>query len=237
MLKRHKVAMLATNQKANVGDYIIIRYNNVIHLVSYSKGLATNNQQHLYILSDDPIQDGDWFVKMRSFNNKPSLYKEDKKAFMNSEWLNSGDVNDCFKVIASTDTQLGLPQPSKAFIQKYVELYNKGQQITEIDVEYEYVEQECNSSTNWIDCDSNGTDFYKCTVCGNVGASDICIETVREGYLPKVDNNNTITIRKVKDSYSREEVVNFAIKAFYAGYNHHLGAQYLEGKEWVNENL
>ena len=42
------------------------------------------------------------------------------------------------KIIATTtDSSLVLPQPSKQFIQKYVEEYNKGREIKEVLVEYE----------------------------------------------------------------------------------------------------
>lgn len=206
MLKKCKVVMLPTSQKASVGNIVkvdndipdmcngnLFDKGDLLVLTQLQKGLNRQQEgfttQHLYILSEDEIKEEDWFVKIRGFNGKPSLYKEKEAAFLNSEWLNSPDVNDCFKVIASTDQSLELPEPSQAFINKYVDLYNKGQQIKEVNVEYEVYHgmqtsiaevASFNSSSKW-----NGE--------------------LLDNKL-KV-SNNTITIRKIKDSYTREEVV------------------------------
>jgi hypothetical protein len=84
------------------------------------------------------------------------------------------------KIIATTNKSLGLPQPSLSFIEKYVEEYNKGNIITEVLVEY-------------VEIDGYGN-----------------IENHQTHYrelIPKVNpKDNTITIKKVKDSWSREEV-------------------------------
>ena len=58
-----------------------------------------------------------------------------------------------------------------------------------------------------------------------------------ENYRLKVDSNNTITIKKVKDSYSREEVINLLYK-----YNDGIIDRYsqLTNKDldkWIKENL
>ena len=93
------------------------------------------------------------------------------------------------KVIATTNTSLYihqketislpervfyLPQPSQQFIQKYIEEYNKGNIITDVLVEYEYL------------LDDNGVIPY---------------------WNLKVNpKDNTITIKKVKDNYTKEEL-------------------------------
>lgn len=46
------------------------------------------------------------------------------------------------EVLATTDTSLNLPQPSKQFIEKYIEEYNKGNVITDVLVEYELISNE-----------------------------------------------------------------------------------------------
>lgn len=202
--------MLPTNQKADHKCVIFFNKDSLILPLTgaearrmQASGYQTN---HLYILSEDEIKEGDWFVKIRGFNGKPSLYKEKKAAFLNSEWLNSSDVNDCFKVIASTDQSLELPEPSKAFIEKYVDLYNKGQQIEEVNVEYELVGH---STTLGI-----------------------------ENWEPKVSSDNTITIRKIKDSYTRDEVVELFDKLnqdLQTEYN--VDCPYSVIEHWLKENL
>ena len=75
-----------------------------------------------------------------------------------------------------------LPQPSQSFIEAFVEAYNKGQQITEVMVE-------CETVTDW--------DNYTTIPVGNGGA------THKEKQQLKINpKDNTITIRKVKDSWT-----------------------------------
>ena len=94
-------------------------------------------------------------------------------------------------------------KPSDSFISKYIEEYNKGNQITDVLVEYKW----------------NG---------GRAGDYKM---------IPKIDSDNTITIKKVKDSYSREEVINLLYK-----YNDGIIDRYsqLTNKDlnkWIKENL
>ena len=84
-----------------------------------------------------------------------------------------------------------LPQPSQQFIQKYIEEYNRGNIITDVLVEYELISNE-EYFLNTINPDEN---------------------------VPYFDENlkinpkyNTITIKKAKDSYTREEVIEFGNK-------------------------
>lgn len=96
--------------------------------------------------------------------------------------IGEGDYQDV-KVIASTDKSLGLPQPSKSFIDKYITEYNKGNIIEDVLVEY------CLRAT--CDCDFN--DMCK---CGDM----------KPMMLPKISKDNTITISKVKNQFSFKEV-------------------------------
>jgi hypothetical protein len=103
--------------------------------------LKAYKPKHLYIISDDPIKEGD--VIMDIFNN---TFKEA---------LSDINYSESKKVIATTDTNIQekytcfkwtkLPQPSQSFIQKYIEEYNKGNIITDVLVEYEGVVQ----SSTW----------------------------------------------------------------------------------------
>lgn len=99
-----------------------------------------NFGHHLYITSDDEIKEGDWFYNFQT--NRIIKAKVDESHYLSK------------KIISTTDSSLQyhdktpigenvnglwkcLPQPSQAFIEKYVEEYNKGQQISDILVEYE----------------------------------------------------------------------------------------------------
>jgi hypothetical protein len=133
--------------------------------------------QHLYIVDDSEIKEGDWF-----------LYKE-KIIFHHDGSMHTS--SHCKKIIATTDkltykyNELGnelkvdyfLPQPSQQFIDKYIEQYNKGNIITDVMVEYEHY---CKD----ISCGKNSC--YLTNKCENLSIK------------LKVDSNNCITITKCK---------------------------------------
>lgn len=209
MFKKKKVVMLPTNEKAGlgfIGNSQLMRFN-----PNVDGKIEGVDFKHFYILSDEKIEKGDWCVN----KNLDTLY----------QITNIGDYNpnkDWYKVIATTDSSLqwaidkspysmeihGLPQPSTAFIEKYIAEYNKGNIITKVMVEYENIYPE--SLPN------------------------------HHKFILKVDNNNTITIRKVKDSWSREEVVELINKFEtdtspnrFEGY----GTEQEDINEWIEQNL
>lgn len=204
MLKRCKVVMLPTDKKATNGlqPFLVEDDLTLPSTGAFARRLQQLNFQayHLYILSNDEIEQGDWCILLDSFGNpmsKPQSFNPEVGHVLNK---------DLRKVIATTDTSLNLSQPSQAFIEKYVDLYNKGQQIKEVNVEYELVGH---STTLGI-----------------------------ENWEPKVSSDNTITIRKIKDSYTREEVVKLFDKLnndLQTEYN--VDCPYSVIEHWLKENL
>ncbi len=153
-LKRAQVIMLPTENKIN-GSIVkdIKEESKILHIKQ--KDYCEHEDfvaQHLYIISDDEIKEGDWCM---SIDKNSKLHKPfqciSKQAFINPEFLNSIDAKDIKKIIATTDRSLkintkwkvsgvfddGLPQPSQQFIEKYIESYNKGEVITDVLVKYE----------------------------------------------------------------------------------------------------
>ena len=166
--KRAKVVMLPTNEKTNI--------------INTNQGLLYNSNdyiginQHLYIISDDEIKEGDYYI----IDDIPELLKNNGLKFIDDY---------CKKVIATTDTSLYihqketislpervfyLPQPSKQFIEKYIEEYNKGNIITDVLVEYEYLLDDRAVLPYW----------------------NLKVNT----------KDNTITIKKLKETYNKEEL-------------------------------
>lgn len=226
MFKRAKVVMLPTNEKAQI---VLFDGAKKLFLLDSDK---TNFQssipfkyQHLYILSDEPIKEGDWVILLDSIGNvfsNPQQYNDPK-----TQHLNDG----LKKIIASTDTNLKvneyliakyvtseyLPQPSDSFIQKYVSEYNKGNIIEEVMVEYE------DTTPKFIPIDKFN--------------SDDLTDYIKLKINPK---DNTITIRKLKDSWNREEVIEFAEK--YARMVQEKPIQLnaykrIHNQKWIDENL
>ncbi len=112
----------------------------------------------------------------------------------------------CFKIIATTDISLTitnynngtwsyLPQPSQQFIKQYIEEYNKGNVITKVEVEYWCGETNCNCATRQQDC-----------------------FRAKQNQVIKINPDNTINIKPIKDSWSREEVIELINKAIKEGF-------------------
>ena len=217
--KKAKVVMLPTNEKTNI--------------INTNQGLLYNSNdyiginQHLYIISDDEIIEGDWFYNIHS-------------KIVGRAAFNFGKDELAKKIIATTDTSLYihqeetfylpervfyLPQPSQQFIQKYIEEYNKGNTITDVLVEYELISNE-EYFLNTINPDENVPYF--------------------DENLKINPKDNTITIKKAKDSYTREEVIDLIIRAVgdshdWSEENHDIHSIGIIEKrflnKWLEENL
>lgn len=183
--KKCKVVMLPTKETSS-----IIKWTSK-NVLEYSKNpfFISKEQvpQHLYIISDDEIKEGDWYLDKT--NN--TIHQATKVVQNNKEQLEY----PAYKIIATTDSSLtilvgynnvetSLPQPSQSFIEKYIESYNAGKVIEDVMVEYD----ECQT--------------FKDDAC-NVRFS-CCNNPIKLKINPK---DNTITIKKVKDSWNREEVI------------------------------
>ena len=215
--KRVQVIMLPTQNKS----YLFLEPNNILRdnptILNDSKRYPN---QHLHIASDDEIKEGDWYFDGTDFIHKKSKH---------NNTLVDGN-KQAKKIIATTDTSLNishggdfgnnvikcLPQPSQQFIEKYIEEYNKGNIIEDVLVEYETLKTTANNK--------------------HFGKGHIYSITNKLKINPK---DNTITIKKLKDSWNREEVKQFAIKAFQAGFDYcgasHLGCP--DESNWIEENL
>ena len=214
--KKAKVIMLPIDEKTELQKFgVSLRYksNHVHNMVGI--------YQNLYIISDDEIKEGE--ICVHDFGMGYELYT------MDSENCKSGVSNVHFKIIATTDNSLkicktpvplgnrfdewaNLPQPSQLFIEKYVSKYNKGNVITDVLVEYEAI-------GNWRHA-----------------------EFVHTKDILKVNTkDNTITIKKIKDSWTKEEVAElfrkfhsyFDKKGDYTMYN--LSEDSIN--EWIEKNL
>ena len=230
MWKKHKLVMLPT-EKAKI---YVSRITGQLGLYKEEKTYTGESQgRHLYILSEDKINDDNWFVKMNYKGGKPTLYQECKKAFCNSEWLNSSDVKDVFKVIATTDKSLliekrddtfkmayGLPQIPQSFIEQFISSYNEGKIISEVMVEYD--EEELYTR--------------------NIPRAGLKPENRDMWVSLKTNPDNTINIKLIKDNFSRDEVIELLKK-----FNDRFGTLGLVGDfksqdepkfdKWIEQNL
>ena len=195
-----------------------------------SKGIVKtkNKNGHLYVLSNDEIKLFDWV-----YNNKENIVEQITSKTQLIFVLEENKENQTFKkIIATTDKSLEisnnldynqllpnrkdfrfyLPQPSQQFIQKYIEEYNKGNIITDVLIEYELISNE---------------EYFGNTVNPD---NDVPYFDEKLKINPK---DNTITIKKVKDSYTREEVENL----IYSAMKDRCYTTIAEWKKWIEENL
>jgi len=203
------------NETFRFGKYGITFRNNYSH-----NGFEN---QHLYIISDDEIKEGDWAYSNEFEDNL--IFKVDKKFF---------DLGiEAKKIIATTNILLqfhtdyhgeitndenkkcynhNLSQPSQQFITKYIKEYNKGNIIIDVLVEYEEIYN-----------DYGETDIFDLVCTNHSKISKIKIN-------PK---DNTITIKKLKDSWNREEIIAIHKKNCERLTNSYTSEDF----KWINQNL
>ncbi len=230
-----KVVMLPTNEVK--GDFSkeriyprLLKHSWMFDKEGKGKLIFTNSNirtptqlQNLYIILDKKPDNGDYYI----IDGISEVLKNNGLKFID---------DNCKKIIATTDSSLEinsnfdynqllpnknnfrfyLPQPSQQFIEKYIEEYNKGNMITDVLVEYTF------------------NDFkFMATLC----------TTKEKEYILKINpKNNTITIKKAKDSWTREEVIELCRQAFidgtYAGgFGPNEKTIDSETEKWIEENL
>ena len=201
--KKGKVVILPTNQQTK---YLMV-YSDVEKtkgklILNGLKNDEYKEYQHLYIISDDEIKEDDWYY------DNVVLQIRQWKSFMIYNKLQHK------KVIATTDTSLGLPQPSKQFIKKYIEEYNKGNVITDVLVEY--------------NCGDSHCSLFGCQK--HLGCKNESLQTVK--INPK---DNTIPIKKLINNWNRKEVETIVKSIFRDIYTN----KDWESKaySWIEENL
>lgn len=126
------------------------------------------------------------------------------------------------EILSSTDSSLGLPQPSQQFIEKYIKEYNKGNIFTDVMVECEEI-----INPAW-------ESYFEFT--------DYCMKYGYDNqWYSKEEikvNSDTINIKPIKTNWSREEVINLLkerdnhIQKYFS-----LKYDLLSINEWIEENL
>lgn len=161
MKKEHKVVMLlANNEKAIEGQLMLYPSTNELVSVSRPKygnklfeaGIKYSSYsncklQHLYILSDDKIKEGDWVYNFLNKQIRQVTNKEQSEYYTQDEYIK--------KIIATTDLDLcstdikntsqtgvyiaGLPKIGIDFVERYVKEYNQNNIIESVMLQYNEV--------------------------------------------------------------------------------------------------
>jgi len=198
-------------------------YLNNIHLVN--SGRANTNDQskysfyHLYFLLIEDIYPGDYWVYLNPPEFDLPKDSEIRENNLPHSWFeNLWDKENYYKVIASTKTSLDLSQPSEGFINKYIEKCNKGEEIKEVDVEYDLF---------WNNKRFKHQPF----------PDEFATEKDRVYDLKVNSKDNTITIKSIKNSWTRKECI-ILIKQFGRDFGLYVDTvQYKEINQWLTKNL
>ena len=189
MKKEARVHRLSTEDSMS-SPFYVDKHNNIYEWGEDLK--ASGTPQHLYITTDEEIKEGDWCLFFDSvgnlFTDRPQQYLGEKAGHTLNDGLR--------KIIATTDPKLhtnevveedmhmykkSLPLIPQSFIEKYC----KAGGIDEVLVEY---------TTKIVE----GTDLgNKCHYV--------------KPDKPKLNPDNTITIHPIKDSWSRDELLNILL--------------------------
>lgn len=209
MLKRCRVVMLPTNEKARI---CVIKQ---LYYRGEDSQIDSLQNQHLYILSEDEIRKGDYYYTEARISEYGIHLCDSERLVQICKELKAK------KVIATTDKSLNLPGISQSFIDKYIEKYNKGKVLKEVNVVYE----------------EDLIKVYDNTGEHSGGYLDFNPDT--NGYKPLIKSDNTISIKKVKTSWNREEVVKLLYKLWNVEiYTDNVSNWEQEDLEdWIRENL
>jgi hypothetical protein len=216
--KLYKVVMLPTKEKAKPGmihgyvnfgkEYLLARVD-LDNVNDWNKLNRKDKLFHLYILSDEEPKEGDWAYDIMP--NEEGVKQH--SIYIKKKGVQYMDTSTERKIIASTDKSLivdtpngtvsgkhtlhtDLPQPSDAFIQRFIEEHNKGNVIEEVMVEFE------------VDYSVNCEE--EISMCINEIGNKIGCEGCRHVSLKlKISKDNTITIKEIKDSWTKEEIQQF----------------------------
>lgn len=136
MFKTYRIVMLPTDDNTNgmetknISD--IVSFNGMlwympIEIYNFKNG----DNQHLYILSNEEIEKGDWFV------NRQYMIGLGIDEYAVWQYNEAKPNSDPRKIVATTDLSLNLLLIEEHAIREYIKRYNKGNPITEIEMDIE----------------------------------------------------------------------------------------------------
>lgn len=225
MFKNARVVLLTTNQKSNIhiakkcNDYDphnkdLNIYTPYLVYKKDLKGSHRNTQScHLYIATKDEIKDNDFVLHWMGSEHPAGNFVFQCKKVNNNDKTHgifSEDTDNlrehCFKIIATTDTSLNIK-------------HNCECGATTFEGCSECIESLPKPSKSFVDKFiseyNKGNVITECLVeydCDHLQMPQKVIDIL------KVDKDNEITIRKIKYSYTKDEVEKLAKSAFMAGY-------------------
>lgn len=127
-LKKHTLVIVKTPS----GEPGVMMYNrsygNFVDDFYNTRKTSNHTPYDIFILSYEPINDGDWFYDYYTHDVEIADENTDKTRYGR------------YKVVATTSKEVtGLPGISNEFVLKYIEQDNKGDIIEKVMLEYEHI--------------------------------------------------------------------------------------------------
>lgn len=204
-MKKRQIILLPTNERANIGDFIISKYDhNNKFVCGVKKGDSYNmseTRHNLYVIAEDIIQKGDLVYSQKTgveiFDGKDSL------GYM--------------KVIGSTNDRDISPDICFEFVKDFLSLYNKNKNKT-VFVEYNKPVCQCDTLNKLLQCPhADGDNCYAPNPNNDF-----------YGLFPKVEDGNlkikllenTINTTKLSDGFETFECNEPLYRKFGGQYGH-----------------
>ncbi len=217
MWKKCNLILIATEDSSclmiDENGQLLFSKNFGFHEFNPKNNFRHINRKQLYIVSDEEIKEGDYVIP----NDKDyqSVWEYKPTPCPMPYW---GCNNNCKKVIASS---------------KELKIYNGEEEISHMSIyrnifliPYEFIKQ-------YVEEYNKGNKIEEIFVEYDSIISDE-IKIDYRSYKLKVDLNNTITIKTIKDNWNIEEITNLFLK-FLKEENSGIRESYI--KKWIKENL
>lgn len=207
----------------------IILDRDILELIDKAQIANTINSSvlgfHLYITNNEKPNIGDWVIEFQKNDTVGSVH------LINSEYVLAPDIQK--KIIATTDKSLKIEvkpcmiapygadmpflKPSKRFIKHFIEQYNKGNRVFNVNVEFI-------TNGNWEASISSGYSGRKCVNCSTWNYLDspyVC----NCGLSPKTESGRLMI--SFKEFWNRDEVVKLILDS----------PNDLSVHKWIEENV
>lgn len=167
MKKEHTVVMLPTEKASRLVKNAREGKNGLLMFYEHERTVKPSDgfkQQHLYILSPEEVQKGDWAIIRGRFPSRcNNVGPGGIRYFDCSECFGTQETEHMKKIVATTDSdlwfrvyggqedkngELEVPKIGIDFVQRYVKEWNKGNKIDSVMLEYNRVGHEDGDSDN-----------------------------------------------------------------------------------------
>lgn len=200
-------------------DLVTKTYQPNLPMRSESEGLFP---QHLYIISDEPIEIGAWYYHhiMKKVYQLKGIAPHDICDFIVDNNFRV-DSNHCKKVIATTELSIKCKKLIPRIPEQFIYDYCKSGGIDEINVEM--VQDYSNRTCDNCNLETSNDCTYKDSCCVNTNdelnhkdywISCLDDEEDSEIYKLRVDFDYKIYIHQIKNSWNREEVIKLCNASF-----------------------